>query len=119
MRGPDRFQLPAARKLRRDSTLAEARLWEQLRAKRLDGYKFVRQCPVGPYVADFLCRSGRLIIEVDGATHSTEEELRRDFLRTQFLRTQNYRVFRVSNNEVMNGLDEVLTLIQDVLKREI
>jgi very-short-patch-repair endonuclease len=68
MRGVDRFQLPKARELRRDLTLAEARLWEQLRAKRLDGFKFIRQGPVGPYVADFLCRSRRLIVEVDGAT---------------------------------------------------
>ena len=118
MRGPDPFQLPRARTLRRESTLAEARLWEQLRAKRLDGFKFARQHPVGHYVADFACRSRRLIIEIDGATHSTEEELRRDHIRTQFLRMQNYRVFRISNDEVLHGMDEVLTLIRDELKRE-
>jgi len=118
MRGADRFQLPRARELRRESTLAEARLWEQLRAKKLGGFKFLRQCPVGPYFADFLCRSRRLIIEVDGATHSTKNELDHDENRSQFLRAQNYRVFRISNDEVLNGMDEVLTLIRDELGRE-
>ncbi len=118
MRGPDPFQLPKARELRRDSTLAESRLWEQLRAKRLDGFKFVRQCPIGPYVADFACRSERFIIEVDGATHSTEEELHRDHSRTEFLENQNYRIFRITNDEALNGMDEVLTLIREELKRK-
>lgn len=118
MRGPDPLQLPRARELRKESTRAEACLWEQLRAKRLDGFKFVRQHPVGPYFADFACRSRRLIVEIDGATHSTEEEVRRDLLRTEFLQGQNYRVFRVTNDEVMNGMDEVLTVIRGELKRE-
>jgi very-short-patch-repair endonuclease len=118
MRGVDRFQLPRARELRRNLTLAEARLWGQLRAKWVDGFKFIRQGPVGPYFADFLCRSKLLIIEVDSATHSTEEEKRRDHARTLFLKEQNYRIFRVTNDEVMIGMDEVLTLIRDELGRE-
>jgi len=118
MRGPDRFQLPRARQLRRDSTLAEARLWEQLRAKRLDGVKFVRQHPVGPYFADFACRSQRLIVEVDGATHSTKAELEHDERRTALLRKLGYRVIRITNDEALNGMDEVLVLIRDRLKRE-
>ncbi len=118
MRGPDRFQLPRARQLRRDSTLAEARLWEQLRGKRLDGFKFVRQHPIGPYFADFACRSHRVIVEVDGATHSTEAELEHDGRRTAFLRRLGYRVIRISNDEALNGMDEVLVLIRDRLKRE-
>ena len=88
MRGPDRFQLPRARGLRRNSTLAEARLWEQLRAKRLDGVKFVRQHPIGPYVGDFACRTHRLVVEVDGATHSTDTEMNHDARRTEFLAAQ-------------------------------
>jgi very-short-patch-repair endonuclease len=118
MRGPDRFQLPRARQLRRDSTLAEARLWEQLRAKRLDGVKFVRQHPVGPYFADFACRSQRLIVEVDGATHSTKAELEHDERREAHLRKLGYRVIRITNDEALNGMDEVPVLIRDRLKRE-
>ena len=118
MRGPDRFQLPRARQFRRDSTLAEARLWEQLRAKRLDGFNFARQHPVGPYFADFACRSQRLIVEVDGATHSTEKELEYDDRRTGLFNKLGYRVFRISNDQVLNGMDEVLTLIRGWLQRE-
>jgi very-short-patch-repair endonuclease len=115
MRGTDRFSVPRARRLRRDSTLAEARLWEQLRGKRFEGVKFARQHPVGPYFADFAARSRKLIVEVDGATHSTDEELRKDAARTVFLEAQGYRVVRVSNNEVLNAMDEVLTLIREAL----
>jgi very-short-patch-repair endonuclease len=118
MRGPDRFQLPGARQLRRDSTLAEARLWEQLRAKRLDGAKFVRQHPVGPYFADFACRSHRLIVEVDGAIHATNAEIEHDERRTALLRKLGYRVIRITNDEALNGMDEVLVLIRDGLKRK-
>ncbi len=117
MRGPDPYQLPRARELRKSSTLAEARLWEQLRGKRLDGFKFRRQHPVGTYFADFACRSEGLIVEVDGATHSTAAELEHDRKRSAFLRAQGYRVMRISNDEVLNGMDEVLTLIRDEFRR--
>lgn len=111
MRGPDRFQLPRARELRRETTRAEAQLWEQLRARRIQDTKFVRQHPVGPYVADFACRKLKLVIEVDGATHSTEAECQYDARRTAFLGGQGYRVLRFSNDEVLNGMDGVLPLI--------
>jgi very-short-patch-repair endonuclease len=78
-------KLSIARDLRRDSTLAEKRLWEQLRNRKLDGFKFVRQAPVGPYIADFLCREGSLVVEVDGATHSTAAEMASDKRRTEAL----------------------------------
>ena len=117
MRGPDPFQLPRARDLRRNTTLAEARLWEQLRAKRMQGLKFVRQHPIGPYFADFACRGAKLIVEIDGATHSTNAELERDRRRTAFLNQQGYRVLRICNGEALNGMDEVLTLIRQALEQ--
>ena len=76
--------MPVARKLRRDETAAEKRLWEQLRSRKLQGFKFARQAPVGSYVADFLCRESKLVIEIDGATHFTTEEIERDKKRTNF-----------------------------------
>ena len=82
----------------------------------MQGFKFVRQHPVGPYFADFACRSARLIIEVDGATHSTDAELEHDRLRTAFMEKQGYRILRISNDESMNGMDEVLTLIRQALE---
>ena len=117
MRGPDPYQLPRARDLRRNTTLAEARLWEQLRAKRMQGLKFVRQHPIGPYFADFACRSKKFIVEVDGATHSNPAEIEHDRQRTAFLNQQGYRVQRISNDEVLNGTDEVLTLIRQALEQ--
>ena len=72
MRGPDPKHTSLARKLRRGQTSAEQRLWRAIRNRQLDGLKFVRQVAIGPYVADFACRRGRIVIELDGATHSTE-----------------------------------------------
>ncbi len=104
-----------ARRLRRDETFAEKRLWEQLRNRQFEGLKFVRQAPVGPYVADFLCREMNLIVEVDGATHATDAETVRDQQRTLHLNDLGYTVFRVQNDEVINGMDEALTLIREAL----
>jgi very-short-patch-repair endonuclease len=100
-----------ARGLRQSQTPAEARLWSKLRNRGLAGYKFGRQEPIGPYFADFLCRERALIVEVDGATHSTAEELAHDARRTEFLEEKGYTVLRVLNPEVMTELDGVLETI--------
>jgi adenine-specific DNA-methyltransferase len=107
-----------ARRLRKDETLAEKRLWEQLRNRRLEGHKFVRQSPVGPFIPDFVCRESRLVVEVDGATHSTPEELARDRARSNFLEAEGYRILRFQNDEILNGMDEVLTIIRSALARD-
>ncbi|MGQ0485233.1 MAG: endonuclease domain-containing protein [Hyphomicrobiales bacterium] len=111
----DNAKLSAARLLRRSDTLAEKRLWEQLRNRQLEGFKFVRQAPVGPYIADFLCREHRLVVEVDGATHSSGAEMERDFNRTSHLAKLGYRVIRFQNDEIVTGMDQVLTLILEAL----
>lgn len=66
MRGPDRQRTSRVRKLRRNATDAEIKLWLVLRDRRLDGFKFSREVPIGPYIADFVCRDCMVIIEVDG-----------------------------------------------------
>jgi very-short-patch-repair endonuclease len=109
-------KLYSARALRKSETLAEKRLWEQLRNRTLGGFKFSRQVPIGPYIADFACREQRLIVEVDGATHSAEEELAHDNRRTEFLKSEGYGVNRFQNDEILNGIDEVLTLILQTLR---
>jgi very-short-patch-repair endonuclease len=106
----------SARSLRKNETLSEKRLWEQLRNRTLEGFKFSRQVPIGPYIADFVCREQRLIVEVDGATHSTDEELAYDNHRTEFLKSERYSVIRFQNDEILNGMDEVLTLILQALR---
>ena len=116
-RDSDGSKLQRARELRRDNTLAEVKLWEQLRAKRFNDFKFVRQQSIGPYFADFVCRSHKFIIEVDGATHSTVEELRQDEARVRLLQPEGYRVFRISNDEVLNAMDQLLTLIAEAMGR--
>jgi very-short-patch-repair endonuclease len=75
----------------------------------------VRQASAGPFIADFLCRECKLIVEVDGATHSTDDELRRDAERTAFLEAHGFRIMRFSNDGVIDGMDGVLGLILEAL----
>lgn len=96
-----------ARKLRHDSTEAEKRLWKQLRNRQLAGIKFRRQCPVGPYVVDFLCYDLRLVIELDGGQHTIETDARR----TACLEAEGLRLLRFWNNEVLENMDGVLQTI--------
>jgi len=98
---------PVARKLRRASSDAEARLWRYLRGRRLDGAKFVRQFPIGPHVADFACRDLGLAIELDGGQHNDVV----DGPRTEVIEAFGYRVIRFWNNEVFENLEGVLDAI--------
>ena len=100
-----------ARVLRKASSRAEVALWQSLRAHRLSGLQFRRQVPCGPYIADFLCYGARLVIEVDGATHSTDAELRHDRRRDAWFRAQGWRVLRFRNDEVYTNLDGVIETI--------
>jgi very-short-patch-repair endonuclease len=103
-----------ARDLRKSSTDAERRLWSRLRQKQLDGFRFRRQQPIGPYIVDFFCPEASLIIEVDGGQHtSTETE---DEARTRWLAARGYRVMRLWNNDVLGNTDGVLLTIRDSLR---
>lgn len=104
--------LERARQMRSEMTQPKRELWIALRAKRFDGVKFTRQVVIGPYIADFVCRSRKLIIELDGATH---DDASRDDQRTAFLEAQGYRVIRFWNNEVMTNLDGVLGALSEAL----
>jgi len=84
--------------------------------RTLDGFKFSRQVPIGSFIADFVCREQRLVVEVDGATHSTDEELAYDNRQAGFLKSGGYAVIRFQNDEILNGMDEVLTLILQALR---
>ena len=84
MRGPQFDRTAFAQNLRRSTTAAEAQLWRMLRGRRLLGRKFVRQLPIGPFFADFACREAKLVVEIDGATHSTDAEAASDASRTGF-----------------------------------
>jgi very-short-patch-repair endonuclease len=84
--------LANARRLRRDMTEAEKRIWYLLRRRQFGGLNFRRQVPIDPYIVDFACLSIRLVIELDGGQHAVHAE--RDAERTAWLESQGYRVLR-------------------------
>ena len=115
MRGANESKTDRARKLRRDSTRAELLLWNRLRSRQLGGFKFVRQAPIGRYVADFVCRERRMIVELDGGQHATSEA---DQIRDRWLRDHRYRVIRFWNNDVLANTSGVLETILRALLAE-
>jgi very-short-patch-repair endonuclease len=104
---------PVARKLRRNSTDAENRLWYHLRARRFEGAKFVRQFSIGPHVADFACRDARLAIELDGGQHTPDV----DAPRTYIIEAFGYRIIRFWNNDALANTEGVLEAIRQELLR--
>ncbi|MDD2948642.1 MAG: DUF559 domain-containing protein [Rugosibacter sp.] len=97
-----------AKHLRHHMTESETRLWQHLRAHRLNGEKFRRQQPMGFYVVDFVHFGARLIVEADGGQHN---DAPRDESRDAWLRAQGFKVLRFWNNEIMNNLEGVLETI--------
>ena len=112
MGGPNPPSTNRARVLRHNTTEAEARLWSQLRNRQLDGFKFIRQQPVGRYYADFVCRERRLVIEVDGGQHAESET---DKIRDRELARLGYRTIRIWNIDVFANIEGVLLAIRQEL----
>jgi very-short-patch-repair endonuclease len=108
--------VPAARELRTHQTEAEEALWAALRGRRLDGLKFRRQHPVGPFVIDFCCAECRLAVEIDGAVHAAQQD--RDAEREALLAAAGYRVLRFPNDAVQHRLPDVLATILAVAREE-
>ena len=113
----ERFQ-SRARRLREAQTSAEAKLWRALRNRQLARWKFRRQHPADRYVVDFVTLDGKLIIEVDGVTHSSPSETERDEARTKVLESCGFLVIRISNTDVYENLEGVLELVRTSLKFE-
>jgi very-short-patch-repair endonuclease len=111
----DRFK-KRARQLRASQTSAESRLWHALRNRQLARWKFRRQHQIDKYIVDFVSLDGRLIVKVDGATHSTEAELHQDAERTRALESCGFHVIRVSNVNAYDNLEGVLTFIEGTLR---
>ncbi|MDH4138607.1 MAG: DUF559 domain-containing protein [Anaerolineae bacterium] len=99
----------AARRLRRNMTPAEKKLWEALKGKKLGGLKFRAQHPVGPFILDFYCPACKLAVELDGGVH--EERAEYDEARAQQLEDYGYRIIRFRNEEVLTDLRTVLERI--------
>ena len=107
------MSIARARRLRRDQTDAERKLWFALRNRQLDGFKFSRQMPIGSYIADFVCRREKLIIELDGGQHAAQ--VARDARRTAFLEARGFNVLRFWNNDVLMNMEGVLEMIRAAL----
>jgi very-short-patch-repair endonuclease len=100
-----------ARELRKQMPSAERILWSCLRRGRMEGFRFRRQHPVGPFIADFACRKLRLTIEVDGTSHWSDDQRAYDRRRTAFITRAGWRELRVSNDDVYCCLDRVMEYI--------
>ncbi len=96
--------------MRKAPIRAEKELWQQLRNRRIS-YKFRRQFGMGIYIVDFYCPKLRLIVEVDGATHSTDEEVKFDKERQKYLEDLNLVVIRYNNYDIYNNLEKVVDSI--------
>jgi very-short-patch-repair endonuclease len=108
MRGPQRGKVRLERGLRRRATDAEMKLWFAFRDRRLNGFKFVRQEAIGPYIVDFVCREKKLVIEVDGGQHANS---RSDDSRDAALSAEGYQVLRFWNSDVLTNREGVLNVI--------
>jgi very-short-patch-repair endonuclease len=114
MRGPAHRTVQRVRRLRRNATDAERKLWFSLRDRRLSGFKFVRQQPIGPYLIDFACREKKLIVEVDGGQRSQNpHDLRRD----AYLAAHGYQVMRFWNTDMLANPSGVLETILTTLHK--
>ena len=113
VRGYSDATLKRARRLRRNLTDAERKLWQLIRSRQLGGAKFRRQQPIGPFVADFVCHEARLIVEADGGQHADSHH---DARRTEFLKRAGYRLLRFWNHDILGNPEGVLQAIAEALK---
>ncbi len=106
-----KHQRGAAKRLRREMTDAERKLWYAVRAHRFENLGFRRQVPMGPFIVDFISHRMRIVIEVDGGGHTYETQIEHDTRRDEWIVSRGYRVLRFWNNEILTNLDGVLTTI--------
>jgi len=109
----DRTSTLRSRELRSNPTDAEKKLWIVLRNRQLHGIRFNRQVPIGPYICDFVARTSRLIIELDGGQHGTDQF--HDAVRTRYLSARDYRLIRFWNNDVLENIEGVVMAIERAL----
>lgn len=100
-----------SRDLRHPLTPAEAKVWARVRNQQL-GYKIRRQHPIGHFIADFYCAQAKLVIEIDGDTHTEPDQAEYDAVRTAWLEARGYRVLRFENAAVHQNLEAVLDALK-------
>ena len=106
------------KRLRNEGTKAEAVFWNYVKGKQLDGRKFRRQHSIGNYIVDFYCPGEKLIIELDGSVHDTEERVALDRIRQEYLEALGFTVLRFRNEEVFQATQVVLAKIREHWHRE-
>jgi very-short-patch-repair endonuclease len=116
VRGPKPARTERARLLRRTDNDAERVLWSELKGRQLNGAKFTRQFPIGPYFADFACREARLVIELDGSQHVDSEHDRR---RDKFMAEEGWSVLRFSNVDALIEREAVINTILAALEQRL
>jgi very-short-patch-repair endonuclease len=114
---PRRSTVEKARKLRRNLSPPEVKLWNYLRTRPL-GLKFRRQHPLGSYILDFYCAEARLCVEIDGISHDMGQRPAADRCRDQWLTAQGLRIVRIPAAEVMKDMESVVRAIFDACARE-
>jgi very-short-patch-repair endonuclease len=102
-----------AKQLRQAMTRAETLLWRYLKANRVDGLGFRRQVPIRNYIADFICMSAKLVVELDGESHDFEERQKADQNRDAFFASEGFYVLRFTNEQVMSNLEGVVEIIRE------
>ncbi|MBW7997331.1 MAG: endonuclease domain-containing protein [Candidatus Glassbacteria bacterium] len=102
-----------SRKLRKNSTLVEVLLWEQLKARKLRGYQFARQKPVGDFIVDFFCHDLHLVIEIDGSSH--DKRLEQDKARQGFLESLGMKVIRFLDKDAKSNIQGVVSQLELVI----
>jgi very-short-patch-repair endonuclease len=101
--------LAHSRDNRKNQSTAEKILWQHLRSRQMKGFKFRRQHPIGTYIADFICVSANLIIELDGDSHTERREY--DARRDDWLRSKGLLVFRCFNTDVIENMDGLMETV--------
>jgi len=104
-----------SRQLRKNMTDAERLLWSKVRKKQLKDYQFYRQRIIGNYVVDFYCPKARLIIEIDGGQHSSDEGIEKDKIRDDYMREHGLKVLRFSDREAFENLNGVIERVYENL----
>ena len=106
------------RELRNNSTPEEAVLWTQIKSRKIKGYKWRRQHPIGIYILDFYCPKAKLCIELDGAAHYTYSGEREDSIRTSFLNSKGIKVIRFENRLIWDNIEGVIDIIEQELENK-
>lgn len=99
-------------------TPQECKLWNLLKNRQLNGIKFVRQYPIGPYIVDFASRREHIVIELDGGQHNIPENISNDNIRTEYLISQGYKVIRFWNNDIDDNIDGVYLKLLELLNNK-